>query len=82
MIQFSRQERDAMSDALKAYFSDELDRELGQFEAEFLLDFIGRELGAYFYNRGLYDAQALLAGRIDELGDAILELEQSPGVAD
>ncbi len=71
-----------MSDALKAYFSDELDRELGQFEAEFLLDFIGRELGAYFYNRGLYDAQALLAGRIDELGDAILELEQSPGVAD
>ncbi|WP_372864133.1 DUF2164 domain-containing protein [Spongiibacter sp.] len=79
MIQFSRQERDAMSDALKAYFSEELDRELGQFEAEFLLDFVSRELGAYFYNRGLYDAQSLLSGRIDELGDAILALEQTPG---
>lgn len=79
VMQFSRQERDTMAATLQRYFSEELDQDLGQFEAEFLLDFISTEIGAYFYNRGLYDAQAILQRRLDELGDAILELEQSPG---
>lgn len=80
VMQFSRQERDAMAGALQRYFSEELDQDLGQFEAEFLLDFISTEIGALFYNRGLYDAQAILQRRLDELGDAILELEQTPGM--
>lgn len=79
MMQFSKQEREALSERLKDYMADELDCELGQFESEFLLDFISEKLGPYFYNRGLYDAQAILSGRIDDLNDAILELEKSPG---
>lgn len=37
---------------------------------------MAKEMGAYFYNRGLYDAQAILSKKVDDLQDAILQLEQ------
>jgi len=41
-----------------------------------LLDFLSREIGPFFYNRGLYDAQAVLVKKADEIGEAILGLER------
>lgn len=75
-IEFSKAEKADITRKIQDYFRDELDREIGQFDAEFLLDFFAREIGAYFYNRGLYDAQALLARRLDDLAEAIYELEK------
>lgn len=75
-IEFSAQEKALLVEKLQRYFEDELDQELGQFDAEFLLDFIGKEMGAYFYNRGLYDAQAVLDSKFDDLKDAIEQIEQ------
>ena len=75
-ITFSKQERELLAKKLQGYFSDELDQPLGQFDAEFLLDFIAEELGAYFYNRGLYDAQAILEKQLENLADVIYELEK------
>lgn len=75
-IEFSKDERTQMVSKLQKYFSDEMDQTLGQFEAEFLLDFIAKELGAFYYNRGLLDAQAVLAQRVELIVEAIDELEQ------
>jgi len=75
-IEFSKAEKDLISFKLQKYFSKELDHELGQFDAEFLLDFITQEIGAYYYNRGLQDAQALYAGKMADIADAIYEIEQ------
>ena len=55
---------------------EELDREVGQFEAGFLLDFFAEEIGPYFYNRGLYDAQAILESRLEQVAEAIYEIEK------
>ena len=33
-------------------------------------------MGNFYYNRGLYDAQAILASKMDDLNDAIYELEK------
>jgi uncharacterized protein (DUF2164 family) len=74
-IEFSSDEKALLVARLKRYLEDELDQEIGQFEAGFLLDFISRELGAYYYNRGLNDAQALIAKRLDDINDAIYEIE-------
>jgi uncharacterized protein (DUF2164 family) len=74
-IEFSSDEKAVLVARLKRYLEDELDQEIGQFEAGFLLDFISRELGAYYYNRGLNDAQALIAKRLDDINDAIYEIE-------
>jgi uncharacterized protein (DUF2164 family) len=41
------------------------------------LDFFVDEIGAEFYNRGLLDAQAVLAARIDDVQDAISQLERT-----
>lgn len=63
---------------IQRYFEDELDQDIGQFEAEFLLDFFAKEIGPQFYNQGLQDAQAVLSSRIDDIQDAIAEIEKPP----
>ena len=75
-INFSREEKAVLVQKLKAYFETELDREIGQFECQFLLDFISSEIGAFYYNRGLSDAQAIVLSKIEDITDAIYEIEK------
>jgi len=76
MISLDNKDKQHLIQLLKTYFEQELDRDLGQFEAEFLFDFISEKFGAHFYNQGLYDAQAMIANRVDLITDAIYELEK------
>ncbi len=75
-IAFDKDEKAVIVRRIQLYFSEELKQSIGQFDAEFLLDFIGQELGAYFYNRGLHDAQAAIAARLEDVQDALYQLEQ------
>ena len=75
-IQFSEDEKTALVQKLQAYFSGELEQELGRFDAEFLLTFISKELGPYYYNRGLYDAQALIQEATTRMVEAIDAIEK------
>ena len=74
-IEFTKQEKELLVHKFKHYFTEELDQEIGQFDAEFLLDFFGKEMGIYYYNRGLIDAQDIFKSRVDSITDAIYELE-------
>lgn len=78
-IKLSREETASAVSGLQAYFRDELDQDLGRLPAEMLLDFLAREIGPVFYNRGLYDAQAVLADRIEAVNEAIYGLEKKTG---
>jgi len=75
-IDFSKEEKRVITDKIRRYFQEELDQDIGQLSSEFLLDFFSEEVGAYFYNRGLYDAQAILMGRMDNITEAIYEIEK------
>lgn len=75
-IEFSSEEKDVICRKIQLYFKEELDQEIGQFDAGFLLDFFAEEMGAYFYNRGLYDAQAILENQLANIGEAIYEIEK------
>jgi len=75
-IEFSKDEKEILAQKIQAYFRDELNSEIGQFDALFLLDFVSEEIGSYFYNRGLYDAQAILQKRVEDINESILELEK------
>lgn len=75
-ITFSKDEQALIVRKLQLYFSEELKQQIGQFDAEFLVDFISKELGAYYYNRGLYDAQAALNAKLEDVQDAIYQLQQ------
>jgi len=78
---FSADERTELLRALREFSASELENELGGFEAEFMLDFITEKIGAYYYNRGLLDARALLEKRIETIGDALYELEKPTAFA-
>ena len=75
-IALSKEETEILVKKLQLYFDQELGQHIGQFDAQFLLDFISEELGVYFYNRGLYDAQAILERKLDDISEAIYELEK------
>ena len=75
-ITFTREERDIICRKIQLYLHEELDQEVGQFEAGFLLDFFAEEIGPFFYNRGLYDARAILQSRLENVDEAIYEIEK------
>ena len=75
-IIFSKEEKEIITKKIQLYFSEELDREIGQFDAQFLLDFFSEEIGPYFYNRGLYDAQSILENRMESISEAMYEIEK------
>lgn len=75
-IQFTQEEKSAIVERIKQYFSNELKQEIGQFDAEFLLDFFAEELGAYFYNRGLYDARQVFENTVAAVDEAIYAIEK------
>jgi uncharacterized protein (DUF2164 family) len=62
---------------LKKYFDTELNQEIGQFDAEFLLDFFSKEVGCYFYNQGLQDAGTLFQEKAEDIMHNLYELEKS-----
>jgi len=76
-VKFSKDESDRIVSKVKTYFAEELDMEIGGFEAEFLIEFLSKEVGAHYYNRGLADAHGLFAEKAEELGYLVLELEKS-----
>ncbi|MCU7853423.1 MAG: DUF2164 domain-containing protein [Candidatus Thiodiazotropha sp. (ex Monitilora ramsayi)] len=75
-IEFSKDEKEIITKKIQMYFSEELDQIIGQFDAQFLLDFFSDEIGPYFYNRGLYDAQSILEKRMESITEAIYEIEK------
>jgi len=74
-ITFTENETSTLVEKIKNYFENELSLEIGQFDAEFLLDFFSKEIGSYHYNKGLKDAQDVFKERVESITDAIYELE-------
>ncbi|MBA1419944.1 MAG: DUF2164 domain-containing protein [Epsilonproteobacteria bacterium] len=74
-ITFTEDEKSTLVDKIKNYFENELSQEIGQFDAEFLLEFFSSEIGGYHYNKGLRDAQDIFKEKVESITDAIYELE-------
>lgn len=75
-IQFTTEERKAIVGHIQIYFHEELEQRIGDLPAEMLLTFFAEQIGGYFYNRGLHDAQAALVKTVDEFSEVIYALEQ------
>ncbi|GFD70481.1 DUF2164 domain-containing protein [Alteromonas sp. KUL106] len=76
-IAFTREEKVALVAKLQRYFDDELNVDLGQFDGEFLLDFIGKEIGASFYNKGVDDARTVVASRLQVIDEELYAIEKA-----
>ena len=75
-LEFTKEEKALMVGKVKLYFREELSQEIGSFDAEFLIDFFADEIGPFFYNRGLYDAETLISQKVADIADSLYELER------
>jgi uncharacterized protein (DUF2164 family) len=76
LVQFSKTDKEALIQKIQAFADKEYGLELGQFEAGDLLNFFANEVGPFFYNQGVRDAQAVLRKRVDDIAEAIDNLEK------
>ncbi|HHF3111090.1 TPA: DUF2164 domain-containing protein [Vibrio diabolicus] len=76
MIKLERAQKETLATAIQDYMQDELDVEIGQFDSEFLIDFITEKLGPIYYNKGVEDAKSLVERRMLEVSEDLYEIEQ------
>ncbi|MEH0736108.1 DUF2164 domain-containing protein [Vibrio alginolyticus] len=76
MIKLECAQKEALATAIQDYMQDELDVEIGQFDSEFLIDFITEKLGVIYYNKGVEDAKLLVERRMLEVSEELYEIEQ------
>ncbi len=57
--------------SIKRYFEEELEEEIGELKAAFLLEYILKEIGPQIYNQAVRDTQAHLHDKVTELDTAI-----------
>ncbi|THF72656.1 DUF2164 domain-containing protein [Cohnella fermenti] len=74
-VKIPKEQKDALVRGVQAYFSDELDQEIGNLGAEQLLDYMIRELSPYLYNKALEDARHMLAQKMASLEEELYALE-------
>ncbi|MDV0447702.1 hypothetical protein MsAg5_16130 [Methanosarcinaceae archaeon Ag5] len=63
----SKEKRSAAAGLIKKYLEENSDAEIGQMQAEFLMDFIADNIGVYFYNQGVADAMTFMAEKTEDL---------------
>jgi len=75
-IEFTQQQREVLTQAVQKYCSDELDIDLEQFDAWFLLEFVTNKIGPFYYNKGLSDAQSVFDRKALDVADELYQIEK------
>ncbi len=75
-INLTKQQTDQIVSKIKAYFTEELNQEIGGFELEFLINFFAKEIGQHLYNSGLSDAQKLFTQQLEAASYLVEDLEK------
>lgn len=66
-IKLTKEKKDEMITAIKEYFLNEREEELGDLASNMILNFIIEELAPEFYNQGVYDSYKYMNDRIEDL---------------
>ncbi len=59
--------------SIQRYLREELEIEISEMRAKFLLDYILKEIAPFAYNKGVRDAEAFFRERIEDLQGACWE---------
>ena len=77
-LRLSREDREKAVASIRRYLADELDLEVGDLKAGFVLDFFLEELGPTVYNRAIAEARAYLEERVGDL-EGVCHRPEFPG---
>lgn len=75
-IKLSKEHRRDLIAAIKAYFLEQHDEEIGDLRAGLLLDFFIEKLGPPVYNQAIKDAQAYFQQKVEDLDGACYQPEK------
>ncbi len=67
------EQKSAVLASLQRYVQEHFDLELNDLQGTLLLDFIMKEIAPFAYNRGVEDARAFMAARLDDLPGTCFE---------
>ncbi len=72
-IELSKQEIEQIIPSIQKYFREELEQEISEMRAKFLLDYFVKEIAPFAYNQGVRDAEAFLRARVEDLSGTCFE---------
>lgn len=72
-IEMDKETKALVLASLQRYVREELEVELSEMRAGFLLDYIQSEIAPLAYNRGVKDAEGFFRARIEDLGGTCYE---------
>lgn len=72
-IQLSKEETSQLITSIQKYFRDELEQDMSELQAKFLLDYILIEIAPFAYNKGVRDAETHLLNQIGDLRGTCFE---------
>ena len=72
-LELNKEDLPAIVASLQRYFREELDTELSEMRAKFLLDYIQKEIAPFAYNRGVNDAERYFRTKVEDLSATCFE---------
>ena len=72
-IELTKEEVADVIPSLRRYFREELELEISEMRAKFLLNFFLKEIAPFAYNQGVKDAETYFRGRVEDLSGTCFE---------
>ncbi len=72
-IELSKEETEQIIPSIRKYFKEELEREVSEMRAKFLLEYFLKEIAPFAYNQGVRDAETFLRARLEDLPGTCFE---------
>jgi uncharacterized protein (DUF2164 family) len=72
-IELSKQEIAEITRSLQRYFREEMEQEIGEMRAHFLLDYFLKEIAPFAYNKGVGDAELYFRAKVEDLSGTCFE---------
>jgi uncharacterized protein (DUF2164 family) len=72
-LELNKEDLPAIVASLQRYFREELDTELSEMRAKFLLDYFQKEIAPFAYNRGVTDAERYFRTKVEDLSATCFE---------
>jgi len=66
-VELNKEELEKAVSSLQKFFREELEVELSEMRAKFLLTYFLKEIGPIAYNRGVKDAESFFRGKVEDL---------------
>jgi uncharacterized protein (DUF2164 family) len=72
-IELTKEETADVIPSLRRYFREELEHEISEMQAKFVLNYFLKEIAPFAYNRGVQDAERYFRGRVEDLSGICFE---------